>query len=37
MSKKNDTLFDWIVECGCGALIGWVITLIIIIIIGLLS
>ena len=37
MSRKNDTLLDWIVECGCGALIGWAIVIIIVIILGLLG
>lgn len=37
MSKKNDTLIDWIVECGCGAIIGTAIVIIIVIIIGSLS
>ena len=37
MSRKNDTLLDWVVECGCGGLIGAAIAIIIIIILGLLG
>lgn len=37
MSDKKDTLTDWVVECGCGGLIGAAIAIIIIIILGLIG
>lgn len=35
MSKKKDTLFDWIFECGVGAIIGFLIAIGLVLLIGI--
>lgn len=37
MSKKNDTLLDWIVECGVGGIVGILIAAAIILFVALVS
>lgn len=35
MSKKKDTLFDWIFECGVGAIIGFLVVIVLFLLIGI--
>ena len=35
MSKKKDTLFDWIFECGVGAIIGFLIFVALLLLVGI--